>query len=103
MPYGNPGGYRTARRNAPARRNGSGRGGRGGGSNAALVSALQQVLQRFSGGGRRGSTTQGRLGKGMRAAARGRPIRVGDNEGFGFDDDSEGNYGGGPLRIGHRM
>ena len=96
MPYGNPGGYRKAR-------NGNGRGGRGGGSNAALVSALQQVLQRFGGGGRRGSATTGRLGKGARAMARTRGQRVGDNAGFGFDDDSEGNYSGSPGRIGHRM
>ena len=93
MPYGNPGGYR--------KRNGNGRGGRGGGSNAALVSALQQVLQRFGGGGRRGSTTQGRLGKGMRAAARSKAHRVGDSFSAEFE---EADYGyGKPARIGHRM
>lgn len=100
MPYGNPGGYRTARRNAPARRNGSGRGGRGGGGNAALVSALQQVLQRF-GGGRRGG-----LGKGMRAAARGKARRVGDDLGMvnePFEEPSYRDTGRGPVRIGHRM
>ena len=105
MPYGDPGGYRNARRGAPAnRRNGNGRGGRGGGSNAALVSALQQVLQRF-GGGRRGSATTGRLGKGARAMARTRAQRVGDNVGFGFEDDGEGNYadtGYGGVRVGYR-
>ena len=94
MPYGNPGGYRN-------KRNGRGRGGRGGGSNAALVSALQQVLQRF-GGGRRGSTTGGRLGKGMRAAARGRAYSVGgDNE--PFEEADYRDNGRGRLRIGHRM
>lgn len=94
MPFGNPGGYR---KRAPQRR--------GGGGNAALVNALQQVLQRFGGGGRRGSTTQGRLGKGARAMARTRAQRVGDNVGFGFEDDGEGNYadtGRGGVRIGYR-
>ena len=94
MPFGNPGGYR---KRAPQRR--------GGGGNAALVNALQQVLQRFRGGGRGGSTTSGRLGKGARAMARTRGQRVGDNVGFRFDDDSEGNYadtGRGGVRIGYR-
>ena len=101
MPYGNPGGYR--------KRNGSGRGGRGSGGTAALVSQLQAVLSNFSrggGGGMRRGGQAGRLGKGARAMARTRAQRVGENVGLGFDDDSEGNYGAsprGPLRIGHRM
>ena len=95
MPYGNPGGYRKTRRN----------GRRGGGSNAALVSALQSVLQRFGGGGRRGSTTGGRLGKGTRAAARTKAHRVGDVNVYGGDEEFTSNYadGRGPLRVGHRM
>lgn len=98
MPYGNPGGY--GRKRGTQRRAARGNGG--------LVAALQQVLARYApspggaGGGRRGAA--GRLGKGMRAAANSRPQRVGDNVGFGFDDDSEGIYGenGMPPRIGYR-
>ena len=99
MPYGNPGGY--GRKRGTQRRAARGNGG--------LVAALQQVLARYApnsggaGGGRRGAA--GRLGKGMTAAARSRSQRVGDNIGFGFDDDGEGNYGDtgrGGVRIGYR-